>query len=44
MTIAIDDVIYKRVFVKMPSEKLYFNPDEREITMTFTVLGNNVTA
>ena len=44
MTLTIEGVTYKGVFVKMPSEKLYFNPDEREITMTFTVLGNNVMA
>lgn len=44
MTITIDGVTYKGVFIKMPSEKLYFNPNERELTMTFTVLGDNVTA
>lgn len=44
MTITLDGTTYKGVFVKMPSEKLYFDPDDREIAMTFTVLGDNVTA
>ena len=44
MAIIVDGVTYKGVFLKMPSEKLYFNPDEREVVMTFTVLGENVTA
>lgn len=44
MTITIDGVTYKGIFLKMPSEKLYFNPDKREVVMTFTVLGDNVTA
>lgn len=44
MTITVDGVTYKGVFVKMPSEQLYFNPDERKVVMTFTVLGDNVTA
>ena len=44
MTITVGDVTYKGVFIKMPSEKLYFNQKQREVVMTFTVLGNNVTA
>lgn len=44
MTISLGGVTYQGVFLEMPSEKLYFNPDEREIVMTFTVLGDNVTA
>lgn len=44
MTITVDQTEYKGVFLKMPSEKLYFNPDEREVVMTFSVLGDNVTA
>lgn len=44
MTITVDGVTYKGVFVKMPSEQLYFNPNERKVVMTFTVLGDNVTA
>ena len=44
MTITLDGVTYQGVFLKMPSEKLYFNQKEREVVMTFTVLGNNVTA
>lgn len=44
MTITVDGVTYKGVFVKMPSEQLYFHPDERKVVMTFTVLGDNVTA
>ena len=42
--ITVDGTEYKGVFLKMPSEKLYFNPDEREVVMTFSVLGDNVTA
>ena len=44
MTITLEDITYQGVFLKMPSEKLYFNQKEREVVMTFTVLGNNVTA
>lgn len=44
MTLTVDGVTYKGVFVKMPSEQLYFNPNERKVVMTFTVLGDNVTA
>ena len=44
MTITVKDTTYKGVFLKMPSEQLYFNPDERRVVMTFTVLGDNVTA
>lgn len=44
MTITVDGVAYKGVFVKMPSEQLYFNPNERKVVMTFTVLGDNVAA
>lgn len=44
MTITVDGVTYKGVFLKMPSEQLYFNPDQRKVVMTFTVLGDNVTA
>ncbi len=44
MTITLDGVMYHGVFLEMPSEKLYFDPDEREIAMTFTVVGDNVTA
>ncbi len=42
MTITIDNVTYKGVFLKMPSEQLYFNPNERKVVMTFTALGDNV--
>lgn len=42
MTITIDGVMYKGVFLKMPSEQLYFNPNERKVVMTFTALGDNV--
>lgn len=44
MSITADGVAYKGVFLKMPSEQLYFNPDQRKVVMTFTVLGNNTTA
>ncbi len=44
MTITIDKITYKGVFLKMPSEQLFFNPDERKVVMTFSVLGDNVTA
>lgn len=44
MTITVDGVTYKGVFLKMPSEQLYFNPNQRKVVMTFTVLGDNVTA
>lgn len=44
MTITLDGITYQGVFLKMPSEKLYFNQKQREVVMTFTVLGNNVTA
>lgn len=44
MTITVDGVTYKGVFLEMPSEQLYFNPDKRKVVMTFTVLGENVTA
>lgn len=44
MTITLEDITYQGVFLKMPSEKLYFNQKQREVVMTFTVLGNNVTA
>jgi len=42
MTITVDGVTYKGVFLKMPSEQLYFNPNERKVVMTFTALGDNV--
>lgn len=42
MTITVGDVTYKGVFLKMPSEQLYFDPDERKVVMTFTALGDNV--
>ncbi len=42
MTITVDGVAYKGVFLKMPSEQLFFNPDERKVVMTFTALGGNV--
>lgn len=44
MTITLDGVTYEGLFLKMPSEKLQFNPNKREVVMTFTVLGENVTA
>ncbi len=44
MTITVDNVTYKGVFLEMPSEQLYFNPNQRKVVMTFTVLGDNVTA
>lgn len=44
MTITVDNVTYKGVFLKMPSEQLYFNPNQRKVVMTFSVLGENVTA
>ena len=44
MTITVGDTTYKGVFLKMPSEQLYFNPNERKVVVTFTVLGDNVTA
>ena len=42
MTITVGGVTYKGVFLKMPSEQLYFNPNERKVVMTFTALGDNV--
>ncbi|MDE6622388.1 MAG: glycoside hydrolase family 43 protein [Lachnospiraceae bacterium] len=42
MTVTVDGVTYKGVFVEMPSEQLYFNPNERKVVMTFTALGGNV--
>ena len=42
MTITVDGVTYKGVFLKMPSEQLFFDPDERKVVMTFTALGGNV--
>ncbi|MBO5144766.1 MAG: glycoside hydrolase family 43 protein [Lachnospiraceae bacterium] len=44
MTITVGGTTYKGVFLKMPSEQLYFNPNERKVVMTFSVLGGNVTA
>jgi arabinan endo-1,5-alpha-L-arabinosidase len=44
MTITVNDVTYKGVFLKMPSEQLLSDPDKRKVVMTFTVLGDNVTA
>lgn len=44
MTITVEGVTYKGVFLKMPSEQLYLNPNQRKVVMTFTVLGDNVTA
>lgn len=44
MTITVDGVEYKGVFLEMASEQLYFNPKQRRMAMTFTVLGDNVTA
>lgn len=44
MTITVAGITYKGVFIKMPSEQLYFNPNERKVVVTFTVLGDNVTA
>lgn len=41
MTITIDGIEYKGIFSKGMSEKLYFNPKEREVVMTFTAVGNN---
>lgn len=42
MTITVGGVTYKGVFLKMPSEQLYFDPNERKVVMTFTALGDNV--
>ncbi|MCM1183953.1 MAG: glycoside hydrolase family 43 protein [Roseburia sp.] len=44
MTITVAGVTYKGVFLEMPSEQLYFNPNQRKVVMTFTVLGDNTTA
>lgn len=43
MTITVDNITYNGVFLKMPSEQLYFNQNERKVVMTFTALGDNVT-
>lgn len=43
MRVMVDGVTYKGIFLKMPSEQLYFNPDRRKEVMTFTALGENVT-
>jgi arabinan endo-1,5-alpha-L-arabinosidase len=44
MTITLDGITYKGVFVEMPSEQLYDDENQRKVVMTFTVLGDNVTA
>jgi arabinan endo-1,5-alpha-L-arabinosidase len=44
MTITLDGTTYKGVFLEMPSEQLFFNQNQRKVVMTFTVLGDNVTA
>lgn len=41
MTITLKNITYQGVFVKMPSEQLYFNPDKRKVVMTFTAVGGN---
>ncbi len=43
MTITLSDVTYTGVFVKMPSEKMLEDENQREVVMTFTALGENVT-
>lgn len=44
MTITVDGIMYKGKFIKAASEKLLDDPAKRDYVMTFTVLGNNVTA
>lgn len=44
MSITLEGSTYQGLFLKTPSERLYFNPNQRELVMTFTVLGENVTA
>lgn len=43
MSITIEGVTYRGVFLKMPSEQLFEDEKERKVVMTFTALGDNVT-
>lgn len=42
MSITIEGVTYRGVFLKMPSEQLFDDGNERKVVMTFTALGDNV--
>lgn len=42
MSITIEGVTYRGVFLKMPSEQLFEDEKERKVVMTFTALGDNV--
>ena len=41
MSITLDGVTYKGVFLKMPSERQFEDEDIREVVMTFTAVGGN---
>lgn len=43
MSITIEGVTYRGVFLKMPSEQLFEDEKERRVVMTFTALGDNIT-
>lgn len=43
MSITLEGVTYRGVFLKMPSEQLFEDEKERKVVMTFTALGDNVT-
>lgn len=43
LSITLDGVGYRGLFLKMPSEQLFFHPEQRKEVMTFTALGNNIT-
>lgn len=43
MSITLEGVTYRGVFLKMPSEQLFEDTKERKVVMTFTALGDNVT-
>lgn len=43
MSITLEGVTYRGVFLKMPSEQLFEDEKERKVVMTFTALGDDVT-
>lgn len=43
MSITVDGITYDGVFLKMPSEQLFEDENQRKVVMTFTALGENVT-
>ena len=42
MSVTINGITYEGVFLKMPSEQLFEDENERKVVMTFTAIGDNI--